>query len=552
MSNNMENKTNSQEKGHGILGNKLYLYLTEFFAGMSVMAVELGASRLMAPYFSSSQIVWTIIIGTIMIAMALGNIMGGRWADKDPNPDKLYGRIIIAAIWIALIPVVGKYIILGVSALLVFSINNNFLIIAAFVACMIIFVFPLFLLGTVTPSLVKYTVDSLDDRGKTVGYLNASNTIGSIIGTFVPTFISIPAVGTSITFLIFAGILMILAILYFVTGHKKSAKAVAGVIILIISCIFGHSSSFAFWQNDLTYEGESIYNYLQVYEDSSKVVLSTNVLFGVQSVYKKEKSLTGMYYDYAMAAPFMAGLYDKRAAKEKMDILVLGMGTGTYATQCNRYFGESVEVKGVEIDQKITDLARKYFELPNDVEVITYDGRAYLQGLSDKDKYDVIMVDAYQDITIPFQMSSVEFFSLVRDHLTEDGVMVVNMNMKSDSENGINDYLADTISSVFNTVYTVDVRNNTNRELFASNNPEMVDELFLNYSLSSDGDIVNMMDMVKDGLEEYKAGNRILTDDKAPVELLSMKAIDEIIEEEVSYYKEVYKERGWKGVLEEF
>ena len=90
-----------------ILKNKFYLYLTEFFSGMSVMAVELGASRLMAPYFSSSQIVWTIIIGTIMIAMALGNIYGGRSADKNPDPDKLYGRIIIAAIWIALIPVLG-------------------------------------------------------------------------------------------------------------------------------------------------------------------------------------------------------------------------------------------------------------------------------------------------------------------------------------------------------------------------------------------------------------------------------------------------------------
>lgn len=90
------------------------------FSGMSVMAVELGASRLLAPYFSSSQIVWTIIIGTIMIAMALGNIYGGRTADKSPNPDKLYGRIIVAALWIALIPVVGKYIIVGISAVLIF------------------------------------------------------------------------------------------------------------------------------------------------------------------------------------------------------------------------------------------------------------------------------------------------------------------------------------------------------------------------------------------------------------------------------------------------
>ena len=91
-----------------ILENKLYLYLTEFFAGMSVMAVELGASRLLAPYFSSSQIVYTIIIGTVMIAMALGNIYGGRKADKDPDPDKLYRRILIAAIWIAAIPVLAN------------------------------------------------------------------------------------------------------------------------------------------------------------------------------------------------------------------------------------------------------------------------------------------------------------------------------------------------------------------------------------------------------------------------------------------------------------
>ena len=130
-----------------ILKNKAYLYLTEFFAGMSVMAVELGASRLLAPYFSSSQIVWTIVIGTIMIAMALGNIYGGRSADKNPDPDRLYKRMILAAIWIGLIPVLGKYIIMGISAVMIFSVNSNFLIWAAFASCMIIFVFPLFCWG---------------------------------------------------------------------------------------------------------------------------------------------------------------------------------------------------------------------------------------------------------------------------------------------------------------------------------------------------------------------------------------------------------------------
>ena len=96
---------------HRLLQNKYFLYLTEFFAGMSVMAVELGASRLMAPYFSSSQIVWTVIIGVIMIAMAIGNLWGGKMADTSKSPDRLYGRLIIAAIWIALIPFVGRWMI---------------------------------------------------------------------------------------------------------------------------------------------------------------------------------------------------------------------------------------------------------------------------------------------------------------------------------------------------------------------------------------------------------------------------------------------------------
>ncbi len=68
---------------------------------MAIMAVELGASRLLAPYFSSSQIVWTIIIATIMIAMAAGNVYGGRSADRHPDPDILYRRFLIGAVWIA-------------------------------------------------------------------------------------------------------------------------------------------------------------------------------------------------------------------------------------------------------------------------------------------------------------------------------------------------------------------------------------------------------------------------------------------------------------------
>ena len=529
-----------------ILKNKYYLYLTEFFAGMAVMAVELGASRLLAPYFSSSQIVWTIIIGTIMIAMALGNIYGGRSADRDPNPDRLYRRILIAAVWIALIPAVGKYIILGISALLIFSVNSNYLIWAAFAACMIIFVFPLFLLGTVTPSLAKYTMENLEDNARIVGTLGAANTVGSIIGTFVPTFLSIPAVGTSITFLIFAGILLLLALIYFFSTGGRKTGAVIGILLYLVSCLLGYRSNFAFWKDNLLYEGESVYNYLQVEETEDSVILSTNVLFGVQSIMRKDDGLTGMYYDYAMAAPLMAGVREKTENRDPFRLLVLGMGTGTYGSQCSRYFPE-MEITGVEIDGKITALAREYFRMPDAMEVSTYDGRAFLNAVDGR--YDVIMVDAYQDITIPFQMSTAEFFTMVREHLTEDGVMVVNMNMRGEREGNINEYLADTIAAVFPEVWTVDVPNNTNRELFASGRADMILRMERNTAHCEDVRLRDMLERIASGLIPYEAGERVMTDDRAPVELLGMQVIDDLIRDEVMWYRRIYEEYGIEGVL---
>ncbi len=525
---------------HKILKRKWFLYVTEFFAGVSVMAVELGASRLLAPYFSSSQIVWTIIIGTIMIAMALGNLYGGRAADKNPDPTRLYRRILIAAIWIAAIPVLGKYLILGVSGLLIVSISTNFLVIAAFISCMLIFVFPLFLLGTVTPSLVKVTVGSLDDSGRTVGRLGACNTIGSILGTFLPTFVTIPAVGTAVTFLIFSGVLLAIALIYFLSEKTRLRAVIIALILFILCLIFGRSTAFAFWEDDLSYEGESVYNYLQVKEDERQVSLSTNVLFGVQSVMMKDGGLTGMYYDYALAAPVMAG-------KEAPRVLVLGNGSGTFAKQCLCYF-PGCSVEGVEIDGKITQLAWDYFDMPAEVQVTEYDGRAFLQAA--EGRYDIILVDAYQDITIPFQMSSVEFFTLVREHLSEGGVMAVNINMRSDGEGSINQYLCDTIASVFPCVATVDVPYSTNRELFACEGSAPAERLAVHAAALSDPSLRALMARVQSALVPYAGDGHILTDDRAPVELLGMRMIDGLISEELSYYKDLYEREGLRGILD--
>lgn len=509
---------------------------------MSVMAVELGASRLLAPYFSSSQIVWTIIIGTIMIAMALGNIFGGRWADKNSDPALLYRRILFAALWIAAIPVVGKYLIVGLSGILIIAIDTNLLIWAAFLSCMAIFVLPLFLLGTVTPCLVKYATNNLEDNGKIVGNLGAFQTVGSIIGTFLPTFVTIPAVGTAITFLIFSGILLLIALIYFIRENLQKKIIAAATIIFLACSIAGNNNSFAFWRNDLTYEGESVYNYLQVYDTPRSTILSTNVLFGVQSIKMKQNNLTGMYYEYALAAPILID-------KPDLKILILGMGAGTFAERCRNYFPHA-QIVGVEIDEKITALAQKYFDLPENIPVTTYDGRAFLQA--DKNFYDVILVDAFQDITIPFQMSSVEFFQLVKNHLNAGGVMVVNMNLRAHETGGINDYIVDTVAEIFSDVRTIDANNVTNKVLFAAQDDDTLNKLPDRVKNIPDEKLSRLMKKISTGWQSHGRGNFILTDDKAPVELLSIRAIDKIIERELIRYKKIYSTEGLRGLMENF
>ena len=519
-----------------MIRKKWFLYLTEFFSGMSVMAVELGASRLLAPYFSSSQIVWTLIIGTIMIAMALGNVLGGRLADKN-KPDRLYVLLLIDAIWIGLIPFVSKYVIAGISFLFALFVKSNFLIWASLASCLLLFVGPCLILGMITPSLIKYAVRSLENNGRIVGELEALQTIGSIIGTFIPTFVTIPLWGTAVTFIVFASILLTLALIYFIAGRLTRLPLAALLIPVVLMFVFAPRVNYSFSRENIVYEDESVYNYLRVEDTEDETILSTNVLFGVQSIKRKNADLTGLYYDYALGANYMVN-----SAEPTM--LILGMGSGTFASQTLKYTPQ-FEIEGVEIDRKIIDLTYDYFGLDPSVKVVEYDGRAYLENAG---IYDVIMVDAYQDITIPFQMSTVEFFRLVEKHLAPDGVMVVNLNMVADVNDNINDYLKDTINRVFRVVYECPT-DGTNCILFASDNRAIM-SVFDRKTAPLSGSIRAMMDRVRERTSLTEKGDRILTDDRAPVELLGMKVLDAMIQDELDYYRELFRGKSFSELIE--
>ena len=130
--------------------------------------------------------------------------------------------------------------------------------------------------------------------------------------------------------------------------------------------------------------------------------------------------------------------------------------------------------------------------------------------------------------------------------------MVVNMSMRGSGEGNINQCLSDTISSVFGEVYTVEVIGSTNRELFASDNGNMLSNLEAGRALLENEGLYAMMERTAGALSKYQPGDYVLTDDKAPVELLGMRVIDELIGAEVAHYKAIYEEKGIKGLLEAF
>ena len=159
------------------------------------------------------------------------------------------------------------------------------------------------------------------------------------------------------------------------------------------------------------------------------------------------------------------------------------------------------------------------------------------------------MVDAYQDITIPFQLSSVEFFNEVRSHLKPNGVMVVNLNMTSAENGSINEYLCDTMASVFQHTVTAPVRGNTNTEVFCTNADDWEETFLRSIANLKDSDYADMMRTVYSKLTPYEGGSCILTDDKAPVEVLGMRVLDELIGDELNYYKDELKTGGLSALI---
>ncbi|MEM7347675.1 MAG: fused MFS/spermidine synthase [Chloroflexota bacterium] len=437
--------------------HKNYLLFTVFISGLTTLGVELSASRLLDPFFGNSLVIWATIIGLMLLYLTVGYFIGGRWADRDPRASTLFQITAWGAFIVGLIPLVASPVLRwSVSG---FASYNVGILLGSLTGVLILFSVPITLLGTVSPFAIRLALTDVEKGGHTAGSIYALSTLGSLLGTFLPVLVLIPALGTRLTFFTFSiGLLVISLGGLALTRSRWLWGYVVMLMIIIGLAIFSANAPIKPTPGQV-FETESSYNYIQVLavEEGPGIwyALQLNEGQGIHSLYNAsyvDYPLVDGVWDYFLVAP-----YFNNPPYQEADIgslLLIGSAAGTIPKAYSDIYGP-IPIDGVEIDPGIVEAGRRWFDMnePN-FNVHVQDGRYFLANTATT--YDVIGVDAYRPPYIPFHLTTQEFFQEIHDHLNEDGIMAINAGRTS-TDYSLVESLGATMKTVFPNVYVVDV-----------------------------------------------------------------------------------------------
>ncbi len=452
-----------------------YLYFAVFASGMTTLAIELAASHLLGATFGTSSLVWSSIIGLILIYLTLGYFIGGRWADRSPRARTMYIIMAWGAFTAGLVPLVSAPVLrLAAQAFDALQVGVLF---GSFVAVLVLFSLPVTLLGTISPFAIRLAITTAEQAGRTSGRIYAISTLGSFIGTFLPTLITIPLIGTRRTFLGFSVFLALVALAgLWVSGSRRTALALLWMPLLLAALAIFWAGQPIKATSGLIYETESAYNYIQVLEQDGYRMLRLNEGQGIHSMWHPTQlDYFGTWEQFLVGPFFNPPDYDPERVQS---LAIVGLAAGTIARQATQVFG-AIPIDGFEIDPKIIAVGRQFFgmNLPN-LNAIAEDGRIGLERSSRR--YSLIGVDAYRPPYIPWHLTTREFFQIARQHLTTEGVLVINVG-RSPTDRRLVDDLAATVHSVFPSVYIIDVPLSFNSIIYATVQPTTMDNLYANW-----------------------------------------------------------------------
>jgi len=518
-----------------------------FACGAAVMTVEMAASRLLAPFFGDSLLVWSNLIGIIMLGLTVGYYWGGWYADKHPRPEPLFRAVLSAGLWVSLLPLLARPLFRLLPGD-VFATPTG-LIIVSFAGASLAFLPPVVLLGWVSPYVLRLLNQSVESSGRLAGRLYAISTLGSLAGTFLPSLVTIPLLGTTATFAL-AGILLVgVSAWGFAfgrpqtagtddTGHSgkrrdrqsskrpgsksgwTAARFIPFLLLLIpATVLFGLRGPLKPVPG-LVAEAESPYQFIQVWERQDTRYLVVNEGGGIQSLYRPGSPFgTGWYYDYFALLPYLYRNSPGAASDAPLKTLLVGYAGGTVARQLTALPAPySSEVVGVEIDPEVVRLARQYMGgIPPGTRIAIADGRIWLRA--DRDDYDIIIVDAYsREMYIPFHLSTKEFFREAKAHLRPGGLIAINVN--ATQTGGLLASFYRTLAAVFPHVYWARAGGYMNYLLVASDSPLLPGKLPALISQYGPPELLFPATELASGWQsDPPAGHSLVfTDDRAPVE----------------------------------
>jgi predicted membrane-bound spermidine synthase len=506
---------------------RLQLRILVFVAGVTSLALEMCAPRLLAPYFGTSLFVWANVIGLFLLYLSAGYFFGGRLADRYPRMSVLCGLTTAAALATGVIPFLSRPVLdWSVRGL---DTENAGIFYGSLLAVILLFSAPVTLLGFVAPFAVRLSVDRVGTSGTSAGSLYALSTAGSILGAFLPVLLLIPRWGVRATLLIMA-VALLLASFVGLERRWRLITAVPGALLLVPLLLPQVAPLGALKpQHGLIYERESLYNYIQVVkEDDGTMQLVLNEGHAIHSVYNPNRVLTGWYWDYFLAAPYFnaepaTGWAGGMPPVHR--VAIVGLAAGTVARQYTAVYGSNVQIDGVEIDPEIVAAGQRYFDMnEKNLQVHVTDGRAFIRGTHAT--YDVVAIDAFQQPYIPFQLTTKEFFEEIRAHLSPTGVICLNTGHTSTDFRLVQAFV-NTLRQVFPSVYTFNVPDTFNTEVMATMSPthlstfqdnlQRVQTIGSNSIMSTVASEV--LPVARDAQPERDGV--VFTDDRAPIEQLT-------------------------------
>ncbi|MDJ0751964.1 MAG: fused MFS/spermidine synthase [Ardenticatenaceae bacterium] len=499
-----------------MIRSRRYLFFSVFVAGATTLAIEFTTSRLLQTVYGTSNLVWANVIGLVLLFLTTGYFLGGRLADRRPEPTVYFTLLTVAGLssvfFLLLTSVILKQAAAALAAL------NVGAILASLLAVIFALAVPITLLGCISPFAIRLGVQDVGEAGRISGQIYAISTLGSLLGTYIPTLVLIPLTGSRITAVIFGGLLIATGLFGLRTPARGRALTLLAVTIALAPLFWWWSTGPLKLSSGHLFEVESPYNYIEVVRRGECNYLLLNEGQAYHSYWCDEGRVpTASVWEMMAAAPFILPEAEidqiERAA-------IIGSAAGTIPQRFLRFF-PNVHIDGIEIDPAIVEAGNIYFDMAHPrLETFIGDGRYAFNQLDGP--YDIVVVDAYRVPYIPWHLTTKEFFDEIAARLTDDGVVAINVG-RVPSDRRLVEALTATMQLVYPSVHTVDVPGTLNTIVIGTMQP--TDEANLrenaaNLPAAADPLLRQILQIGSDSLVETVAGDVVFTDNRAPVETI--------------------------------